>query len=74
MSQDILHRLSKYFVYKKEGVNGTVSGVVDTQKLITNSDLYNLRRDAGRDWCGAGGHTFVRTADAAVRKSAKNAL
>ena len=39
-----------------------------------NSDLYNLRRDAGRDWCGAGGHTFVQTADAAVRKSAKNAL
>ena len=36
-----MHRLSKYFVYKKEGVNGTVSGVVDTQKLITNSDLYN---------------------------------
>ena len=38
------------------------------------SDLYNLRGDAGRDWCGAGGHTFVRTADAAVHKSAKNAL
>ena len=36
-----------------------------------DSDLYNLRRDAGRDWCGAGGHTFVRTADAAVHKSAK---
>ena len=30
-----------------------------------------MRRDAGRDWCGAGGLTFVRTADAAVLRAQK---